>query len=107
MTPRPSTQAQLDAMAARLTGVETQLADEARMRAENHAMLTGLFNGLMIPQPGQDGKSLLDRMADVTVQIESGKRTANSVIWLGKWLAAIGVVAGFFASVKLGFWYKP
>jgi 6-phosphogluconate dehydrogenase len=106
MTPPKSTQAQIDAIAEQqaamrsiIEGLERQLADEVAMRTENHAMLTALTNSLMVAQPGQNGKSLLDRIADVTVQIESGKRTANNLVTFAKWLAALGALG---AAVKFG-----
>ena len=106
MTVRQSAQAQLDAMKARIDGLAKQVAEDAAVRSENHAMLSSLHAALMVPQPGQDGKGLLERMAEVTVDIESGKRTANSIVVLAKWFAAIGAVVGLFASIKLGFWQK-
>lgn len=102
-----TTQTQIDAIKADVAELKRQALADAKVRDENHAMLSALHSGIMVPQPGQDGKSLLERMADVTVQIESGKRTANSVVWLAKWFAAIGAIAGLFASVRLGFWTNP
>ena len=106
MTTRGSTQAQLDAMTLRIDALAVQVAEDTKVRGENHAMLSSLHSALMVAQPGQDGKALLERMAEVTVDIESGKRTANSIVVLAKWFAAIGAVVGLFTSIKLGFWQK-
>ena len=106
MTARLNTQAQLDAMKLRIDALAVQVANDAEVRSENHAMLSSLHAALMVPQPGQDGKGLLERMAEVTVDIESGKRTANSIVVLAKWFAAIGAVVGLVTSIKLGFWHK-
>lgn len=106
MTARPSVQAQIDAMNARIDKVARQVEEDAKVRLENHAMLSSLHAALMVPQPGQDGKGLLERMAEVTVDIESGKRTADSMVSLAKWFAALGTIVGLFASIKFGFWQK-
>ena len=105
MTARGSTQAQLDAMNSRIDALAKQLADDLTVRTENHAMLSQLHSALMVPQPGQDGKSLLGRMADVTVDIESGKRSTDNLIGIARRLAAVGAfIAVLAASLKFGEW---
>ena len=68
-----------------------------------------LYETLMVPQPGHT-KTLLDRMAAVTIQIESGE---NSMAWLARkaalgkallWL--VGLCATAWAAIKLGIGFK-
>jgi ribosome-interacting GTPase 1 len=103
MTPRPNTQAQIDAIKADMAALKKQVEADAKVRDENHVMLSALHQALMVPAPGQDGKSLLERMADVTVDIESGQRTATNMIAVARWLAAIAAaLAALAAAVKFG-----
>ncbi len=100
-----ATQAQQIAELQRqMAAIEKQITAETEMRNENHKMITDMHNALMVPQHGQDGKSLLERMAEVTVEIESGKRTANSMLSVAKWLVGIAAaVATLTAAIKWGF----
>lgn len=99
-----NTQAQIDAIAKALTALTERVDHEASVRDENHKMLSALHSALMIAQPGQDGKSLLERMADVTVEIESGKRTAANMVSIAKWFAAIAAFMAGLTAMKFGFW---
>jgi hypothetical protein len=62
---------------------------------EMQAMVKDLHDALMVPQPGQ-GKSLLERMATVTIGIEGGARTVKWALFLLGALAALGI------SMKVG-----
>ncbi|MBQ2263273.1 MAG: hypothetical protein II336_18165 [Loktanella sp.] len=74
-----------------------KLLDEARADAklaatsakETHDKVSDVHKALMMPFPGQD-KSLLDRMALVTINVESGGRVASMTVKLAAILAAIG-----------------
>lgn len=89
---RNPTQAQIDALREQLEALERRQDVADLMRADTHKMVAELHQALMVAQPGQDGKALLERMATVTVAIESGDRAAETLVkWL-KRLAAIGAV---------------
>lgn len=96
---RPPLQTQIDQLAARM--------DEGdRMRTDTHKMVTELHNALMQPQVGQGDKSLLERMADVTVAAETGARAADAVT---KWLPRLAYIGAALAALivylaKLEFW---
>ena len=53
--------------------------------------IDALYEALMVPQPGQD-KSLLNRMASVTIAIEGGQGVGRIFVWIAGVLAAIGAV---------------
>jgi hypothetical protein len=96
---RPSVQHQIDALASRMDAAD-------RTREDTHTMVAAMHQALMIPQYGHGDKSLLERMADVTVAIESGDQATESLVkWLkrlayvGATLAALGA-----AALKLEFW---
>jgi orotate phosphoribosyltransferase-like protein len=97
MTPRkPSLQDQIDALTARIEAGE-------KMRNETHQMVADMHRALMEPQLGQGSKSLVERMAEVTVDIESGKRTADNVIGIAKSLVAVAAfIAALAAFLKFG-----
>jgi hypothetical protein len=70
-----------------------------RVRQEkNEEMLTAIYEKLLVPQPGHD-KSLLDRAAAVTMDIENGKRGARFVVAVLGFLAAIGITVHFGPEV--------
>ncbi len=85
----PPLQQQIDDLKRRM-----DIAD--LMRTDSHKMLAELHQALMVPQYGQGEKSLLERMADVTVAIESGDRATESAI---KWLKRLVYVVGIFAAI--------
>jgi len=96
----------------RLAAVEKQLAqiveDQAQILADQAAaaterekllgMVTELHDALLRKQPGQS-ESLLNRMAAVTINIESGERIGRILVWLAGVLAAVGAV---IAAMKWG-----
>lgn len=95
-------QDQIDRLGTSLTKAEEKVAElhlqSVRLQASVDAMARQqdeLYEALMHPQPGQE-KSLLARMANVTLDIESGKRTAKMLIAFATTLAALG------AAVKFG-----
>ena len=60
-------------------------------------MVAEMHKALMQPSPGQE-RSLLDRMASVTINVESGGRVASIMIKIAAFLAAIGAMWAFIAS---------
>lgn len=72
---------------------ELKRAVEAQSAAtkETHDKVSDIHKALMLPSPGQS-KSLLDRMATVTISVESGGRVAGMTVKLAGLLAAIGAV---------------
>lgn len=96
---RPSVQQQIDALASRMDAAD-------KTREDTHTMVADMHQALMVPQYGQGDRSLLERMADVTVAIESGDRATESLIkWL-KRLAFVGTALGALGALflKLEFW---
>ncbi len=74
--------------------------------ADTRAMVKDLHDALMVAQPGQE-KSLLERMATVTLNVESGARTmrnfgagARAVTLILALLAAIGISFRFGVDVR-------
>jgi len=55
----------------------------------------------MMPQPGQQ-RSLLERMATVTIGVESGTRTARAVMLFLGFLAMVGISLRFGIDVESG-----
>lgn len=53
--------------------------------------IDAMYSALMERQPGQE-KSLLERMAVVTVAIESGQTVGKLIVWGAGVLAAIGSI---------------
>lgn len=93
---RPSLQSQIDALAARIEAGDA-------MRNDTHNKVSEMHRALMMPQLGQGDKSLIERMAAVTVEIESGKRTADGILKLAKWLVGVAAaVAAVAAMLKFG-----
>lgn len=90
----PPLQAQIDELKRRM-----DVAD--LMRTDSHKMLAELHQALMVPQYGHGEKSLLERMADVTVAIESGDRAAESLTKWARRLAFIGAIIAAIGAVLL------
>jgi hypothetical protein len=79
------------------------VAEAETMRVKTFTMVHDMHKALMEPQLGQGDKPLLQRMAEVTVEIESGKRTADGVLYVARWLVAIGaVIAALMAWANFG-----
>lgn len=79
------------------------VADAETMRVKTFNMVHDMHKALMEPQMGHGDKPLLQRMAEVTVDIESGKRSADAVLYAARWLVAVAAfVAGIAAFVKFG-----
>lgn len=102
----PPLQPQIDELNRRLENHEVRMDDADTMRAQTHAMVTEIHRALMQPQYGHGDKSLLQRMADVTVAIESGDRAAETLTKWAKRLAFVGTLIAFLTAiaVKLEFW---
>jgi len=79
------------------------VADAEAMRVKTFRMVQDMHTALMEPQLGQGDKPLLQRMAEVTVEIESGKRSADAILYAARWFVAIGAFfAGLFALIQFG-----
>ena len=62
-------------------------------QAQSTAMIQALHGALMDPQPGYPD-SLLERVAKVTLAVETGNAVGNKFIWLAKLVGALSVIAG-------------
>jgi hypothetical protein len=79
------------------------VADAETMRVKTFTMVHDMHQALMEPQMGHGDKPLLQRMAEVTVEIESGKRTADGVLYAARWLVAVGaLIAAMVAFAQFG-----
>ncbi len=83
-----------------------ELREAVRQLVEAQKISSGqvadLHRALVEPQPGHS-RSLLDRMAEVTIAIESGDRTMRTLLRLAQFVAAAGAVVGtFWAAVRFG-----
>lgn len=68
-------------------------------------MVADMHRALMEPQIGHGDRSLIERMASVTVDIESGKRTTDNMLAVAKRLAGVGaIIAAIAAAFKFGQW---
>lgn len=94
----PVTRAEVIHLEQTVAGMRVELADARRAAADTHAMVQALHQALMRPSPGQE-RSLLDRMAEVTISIESGGQVSGLLIKLAASLAAIG---SLWAAIKHG-----
>lgn len=74
---------------------KAEAAGAKRIAGETHDMVEAIHNKLMNPQPGQK-RGLLDRMASVTIDIESGKRTGQIIV------ALVGFAMMIAALLKWG-----
>lgn len=104
-TPYPSraarqavTRAELDEFMSRLEDLEAQGKLAASERTETLKLVSSIHSALMEPSPGQN-RSLLDRMAAVTINIESGERVTALIVRLAGVLAAAGAI---LAALKWG-----
>lgn len=96
----PSRQ-EFDALIARFEAAEAIQKDMHEMSK----MVAVMYHALMEPQIGQGDKSLVERMAAVTVDIESGRRTTDNLISIARRLVAVAaIVASLAAAIKLGVW---
>lgn len=105
----PPSQAQIiAALTARTDALEKRQDAADKMRGETYQMVADMHQALMTPQYGQGEKSLLERMAEVTVDIESGRRTTDNLIGLAKRFAYIGAFMALVGGIllKLGLWTK-
>lgn len=109
----PPLQTQIDALKDQLEALRDQVSALERrqdvadlMRVDTHKMVSELHLALMTPQLGQGDKSMLQRIADVTVAVETGDRAAESLV---KWLKRVAAIGAFLIAVgaylsKIGFW---
>lgn len=81
--------------------------DEMKAQAAHtQRMVQDLHDAMMVPQPGQE-KSLLERMALVTINVENGAHTmrrlgsfARAGMLLLAFLAAVGISVRFGVSLE-------
>lgn len=101
-TPRPSrravTRAEFEALKTKMEAFEAQSEIAASERAQTLSLVRQMHDALMKPSPGQK-RSLLDRMATVTINIESGERVTAWIMRIAGVLAAIGAI---LAALKWG-----
>lgn len=111
MTPRkPSLQDQIDALATTTAALAKRMEASEAMRNDTHKMVgqvqskvDDMHRALMEPQLGQGDKSLVERMAAVTVDIESGKRTTDNLIAIARRMVAVAAfIAAIAAFLKFG-----
>jgi hypothetical protein len=100
--PKPSTRAitraEFEQLKLAVEEARSDAAKAARGAAETHDKVSDMHKALMMPSPGQE-KSLLDRMAIVTINVESGGRVAAMTVKLAGLLAAIGAVWAIITAV--------
>lgn len=88
-------------------GFRAQLVAAEQLRLDTHNMVAEMYGALMKPQLGQGDKTMVERIADVVVDIESGRRTSDNLIAIARRLVAIAAfVAAIAAFLKLGVWLK-
>lgn len=79
------------------------VADAETMRVQTFKMVTDMHRALMEPQLGQGDKTMVERIAEVVVDIESGRRTTDNMIAIARRLVAVAAfVAAIAAFLKLG-----
>ncbi len=102
----PPLQPQIDELKRRLDRHESRMDDADTMRAQTHTMVAEIHQALMEPQYGHGQKSLLQRMAEVTVAIESGDQAAENLTKWAKRLAFVGTLLGVIGAIflKLSIW---
>lgn len=102
----PPMQPQIDELKRRLDRHEERLDDADTLRTQTHNMVAEMHRALMEPQYGHGEKSLLQRMAEVTVEIEGGTRAFDQLVSLLKKLAFVGTGIAAIGAVllKLEFW---
>lgn len=100
---KPSLQDQIDALTARIEAGEKMRNDTHKIVSNVQSKVDDMHRALMEPQLGQGDKSLVERMAEVTVDIESGKRATDNLIAIAKRLVAIAAfIAAIAAFLKFG-----
>lgn len=111
----PTQQQQIDALKMAVKALQDRQDKADQMRKDTHDMVSAMaekvnamHSGLMEPQLGQGEKSLIERMADVTVNIEAAQRTAGNMGKAARWIAAIALAVGLFvAAWKAGHAPQP
>jgi hypothetical protein len=100
---KPSLQDQIDALTAMNEALTARIEAGEKMRNETHKMVSDMHRALMEPQLGQGDKSMVERIAKVVVDIESGQRTTDNLIAIAKRLVAVtAFLAAIAAFLKFG-----
>jgi hypothetical protein len=89
---------QIAALQGQIATLEAKVEATEKRASETHDMVQTMHDALMRPSPGQT-KGLLDRLAVVAINFESGQRVAAWVVWIAGIIAAVGAI---YAAVKLG-----
>jgi dsDNA-specific endonuclease/ATPase MutS2 len=93
-TPRPRAVTRQE-----LEDIKAEARETRRIAQETHDMTQELHKALMQPFPGQK-ESLLDRMASVTINVESGGRVAAMAVKIAAALAALGALWAMITAIK-------
>lgn len=95
------TRAEFEQLKSDLHELKLQSELAAGERTKTLQLVSSMHSALMIPSPGQ-ADSLLNRMAKVVINIESGERMTAWILTVAKILAALGVIGGAVAAFKWG-----
>jgi hypothetical protein len=88
--------ARLEMLESRMLRMEEDAKSAKESADEMYAMVKALSDALLKPQPGHE-KSLLDRIAAVTIKVERGEWSIRILIFLAAMLPT-----GFLASWSIG-----
>jgi hypothetical protein len=98
----PSQQQQIDALRAEIKALAERQAIADAMRADTHQMVIAMSEKVdhlcrvfLEPQVGQGPKTLAERMAEVTVSIESGGRVMRLLVLVAAALTALAAIMKF------------
>lgn len=91
MTKNLTVSARLELLEARMTSMEEDAKQAKQSADEMFVMVKALSDALLKPQPGHE-KSLLDRIAAVTIKVERGEWSIRLLVFLATLLPA-GLVA--------------
>lgn len=99
----PVTRAELEQVNAKIEAVRNEMktaVQEAQAVSEaTNALVKDIHTALFEVQPGHK-TSLLDRMARVTIQFESGDRVAHWIIRGAMLLGAVGAILAFWRAER-------
>jgi septal ring factor EnvC (AmiA/AmiB activator) len=109
----PTQQQRIDALEAAVEAMRTRQDAADKVREDTHkrvqdmqGKVDAMFAALMQPQVGHGDKSLVERMAEVTVNIEAAQRTGENLGTLARWLAAMALAGGLLIAL-LKFGHNP
>ena len=85
-----------EGLAAEVASQKKEIEAMRESSEDTHKKVSALHAALMEASPGQE-KSLLQRMAAVTIGVESGQRAGRIVLWIAGALAVFGITIRFGA----------